>query len=122
METTKDKKFFIDPSEITRLKSGVFVPKSFADISDGTDFGPIPGRKIRLSEVLGRDIIITGFQSVPSRKKQDARCITIQFLMDGELRILWTGSVVLERLLCKYIEKIPFRTKIQRCNEAFVLE
>ncbi len=119
-EDTIATKRFIDRDAISRLKNGDMCPARFADISDGDDFGAIAGRKMKINDILGRDIIITGFQTAPSRKKADAQCVTIQFLMDGELRIVWTGSLVLQRLLKKYADKIPFQTRIQRANEALV--
>lgn len=115
-------KHFVNKDVIEKLKKGEVKPVCFADVSDGNDFGAIAGRKARINDVLGRNIVITGFQTAPSRKKADARCITIQFLMDGDLRIIWTGSVVLQRLLEKYAEQMPFQTRIQRCNDALVLE
>ncbi len=115
-------KHFIDDDVIQKLKNGDMKPNDFADISDGNDFGSIAGRKMQIKDVLGRDIVITGFQTAPSRKKQDAKCVTIQFLLDGQLRIIWTGSIVLQRLLEKYSDKLPFQAKIQRCNDALVLE
>ncbi len=124
MNPDKDEKtkHFVDNDVIARLKNGDVRPASFADFCDGNDFGAIAGYKMKINDILGRDIIITGFQTAPSRKKADTQCVTIQFLMDGELRIVWTGSVVLQRLLEKYADKIPFRTKIQRCNDALVME
>ncbi len=115
-------KHFIDAEQIAALRAGNAKPATFASITDGNDFGAIAGRKIRINDVLGRDIIITGFQTAPSRKKTDAKCVTIQFLMDGDLRILWTGSIVLQRLLEKYAEKLPFQARIQKYNDALVLE
>ncbi len=122
MDDAEITKKFVDNDVIELLKSGELRPDSFANISDGNDFGAINGRKMRINDVLGRDIIITGFQSMPSRKKPDAQCVTIQFLLNGELRIVWTGSVVLKRLLEKYATRMPYRAKIQKCNDAFVLE
>ncbi len=115
-------KHFIDDDVIARLRHGDVRPRCFADISDGNDFGAISGRKAKIKDILGRDIIITGFQTAPSRKKADSQFITIQFLIDGELRIVWTGSVVLQRLLEKYADKLPFQAKIQKYNDALVLE
>ncbi len=113
-------KHFITPDDIARLKNGDMRAPAFSDISDGNDFGAIPGRKIRVNEILGREITITGFQLAPSRKKQDSDYLTIQFLMDDELYIIWTGSVVLRRILEKYSNQLPFRATIVRAGEALV--
>ncbi len=113
-------KYFISPDEISRLQSGRMDVPAFSDISDGNDFGAIPGRKIRVNEILGREIIVTGFQLAPSRKKQDSDYLTIQFMMNGQLYIIWTGSVVLRRILEKYSARLPFKTTIVRAGEALV--
>ncbi len=115
-------KHFINPQDLARLQSGDMHVSSFSEISDGNDFGDIPGRKIRINDIIGRDIIITGFQLAPSHKKQDSDYLTIQFLLNGQLYITWTGSIILRRILEKYFDKLPFQTKIIRAGKALIFE
>ncbi len=113
-------KHFLSMDDIEKLRTGHMHAPHFSEISDGTDFGSIQGRKIKLNDILGREIIITGFQSAPSRQRTDADYLTIQFLMNGDLYIIWTGSIVLRRMLEKYAGRLPFCTKISRAGDAFV--
>lgn len=113
-------KYFVSMDEIEKLRSGATNAPQFSEISDGTDFDTIQGRKVKLNDILGHEIIITGFQCAPSRQRQDTDYLTIRFLMNGQLCIVWTGSIVLRRMLEKYSQQLPFRTRISRAGDAFV--
>lgn len=46
----------------------------------------------------------------------NGKCMKLQIEMDGEKRILFTGSQVLQDLTQKYADMIPFETTIIRQN------
>jgi hypothetical protein len=90
---------------------------SFADFADARP--PLKGDKKRMEEVLNKPIIIKGYKSIPSKKNAGQMCLHLQFEMDGELCILFSGSVVLIDLCDKYADKIPFRATIIRVDKFF---
>jgi hypothetical protein len=87
----------------------------FADIRDGI---PLEGRKRKTDEILNIEVLITGYRIVPS-KKNAGQCLTLQFEINNEKQIIFTGSEVLICLIERYKEKIPFYTKIIKVNRYF---
>lgn len=64
-----------------------------------SDFAKEPnvmvGDKIKIDEVLGKEIKIIGHKISDSKQKVGTKVLTLQFILDGEERILFTGSNVL---------------------------
>jgi hypothetical protein len=93
------------------------VPERFADFADNRDF-PLEGRKRKLSEILTTEILVTAFKLSPSKVNKGDYLI-IQFELDGEKYVAFTGSEVLSHQLERYKEKIPFLTKIIKQDKYF---
>ena len=72
---------------------------------------PLEGEKIKLDEMLGIEIVVTGFKIVQSKFKE-ARCLHMEVETDGVKHVIFTGSEVLMRQIEKYQEMIPFETTI----------
>lgn len=53
------------------------------------------------------------------RRKDNDKVLTLQFKLDGENRILFTGSNVLMEQIGKYKDEIPFLTKIEKVNKFY---
>jgi len=96
------------------------MPDEIHCFADFADSGPaLAGKKRHMDEVLNKQIIIRGHKVIASKKNAGEQCLHLQFEMDTELCILFTGSAVLIDQCEKYAEKIPFRTKIVRVDKYF---
>lgn len=93
--------------------------KKFSDFA--TETNAITGDKIKIEEVLGKEIEITGYKISDSKyqKLNMDKVLTLQFNLDGIGRILFTGSGVLLNQVEKYKDEMPFVTKIERINKFY---
>ena len=73
---------------------------------------PFVGRKKRMEEILDKEIIVKNYKITPSSKRDNSRCLHLQFDMDNEIFVAFSGSAVLCDLCDKYQAEIPFKTKI----------
>lgn len=86
--------------------------------------GPLAGEKVRIEDLLGRDIEVLAYRLGPSRypdKSENGKYLHLQFRFPGEsdLQCTFTGSGVLIRQLEKYQDQIPFLAAIQRRGRCF---
>lgn len=92
---------------------------NFSDFADNRDF-PLEGGKSKLNDILNIEVLITAFKISPS-KVNKGNYLTIQFELDGEKHVAFTGSEVLSNQLERYKDKIPFRAKIIKQDKYFTL-
>ncbi len=80
------------------------------------------GDKIKISKVLNREIAVYGF-NIKNSKFPDignGKCLYLQIELNGEKRILFTGSVVLQERIKKVNEvDFPFLATIVKDNERY---
>lgn len=86
--------------------------------------GPLAGEKVRIEEMLGKDIEVLAYRLGPSRypgKTESGQYLQLQFKFtdEAELRCTFTGSGVLIRQLEKYQSEIPFLASIERRGRCF---
>ncbi|MDR1337804.1 MAG: hypothetical protein LBJ73_02115 [Rickettsiales bacterium] len=86
----------------------------FAEISPAME-----GVKKRMEEILNKPLIIRAHKTIASKRNIGAMCLHLQFEMDGQLCILFTGSAVLMDQCEKYADKMPFRAKIVKIDKYF---
>lgn len=93
--------------------------KRFSDFA--ADTNAMTGDKIKIEEVLGKEIEITGYRVADSKypKSPNSKVLTLQFKLNGVDRILFTGSGVLLEQVEKYKDEMPFLTKIERVNKFY---
>lgn len=91
--------------------------KRFSDFAKGSNV--MIGDKMRIDDVLGKEIIVMGHKIGDSKQKQGTKVLTLQFTLDGEERILFTGSKVLIEQTEGYKDEMPFLTKIERVNKFY---
>jgi len=91
--------------------------KRFSDFAK--DHRPLEGAKCNITEVLNREIMVMGFKVVSSKYKQGTRCMTLQFRMNDETRILFTGSTVLIKQAETYKDQMPFLATIKKIDRYF---
>ena len=69
---------------------------------------PMPGTKKRLDEIVNREIKVIDYRIRHSTQKDGTECLQLQFLLDGEVCVLFTGSNVLNKQIKEFSNKIPF--------------
>ncbi len=80
---------------------------------------PMPGKKRRLDEILNREIIITDFRITKSKKRDGTDCLQLQFILDGEACVAFTGSAVLTDQIQSARENIPFRGTVVKIDRYY---
>ncbi|MCD8286151.1 MAG: hypothetical protein LUD50_02865 [Clostridia bacterium] len=76
------------------------------------------GEKIPMADVLGREVVVAGFDMRPSNMhKPDYLCLKI--LLDGEKKVLFTDSIVLRRQCERFADDMPFTATITKRNQYF---
>jgi hypothetical protein len=92
----------------------------FSDFADPRDGFPLEGSKRKLGEILNLDILVTAYRVCPS-KKNDGKCLTIQFDTGEGKQVCFTGSGVLINQLERYKDKLPFMARITKIDKYFTL-
>jgi len=92
--------------------------KRFADFAE--EHKPLEGDKVKINDILNKEIEVTGY-SVKQSQYKEKDYLTLQFKIDGNLKILFTGSGVLINQLEKYENEIPFVTEIKKINKYYTL-
>jgi len=90
--------------------------KKFRDIAK--DDIRLAGEKLKLQDIIGKPIIVTGYKITKSKFKEDDY-VAIQFELDGEQHVTFTGAQVLIEQLKKYGKEIPFETTIKRLGKFY---
>ncbi len=95
------------------------MPKRFCDFAK--EAMPLDGAKLRIEEVLNREIQVLAFRLKESKFERDVRgkCLTLQFEMEGHRYILFTGSSILIEQVTKYQKEIPFLTTIKKIDRYY---
>lgn len=80
---------------------------------------PMPGKKKRLDEILNREIVVTDFRITKSKRKEGTDCLQMQFILDDDIFILFTGSAVLADQIQSARDNMPFRGTIVRIDKYY---
>lgn len=91
---------------------------SIKKFSDFADEKPFVGDKIRIEDVLNIPIVIRDFR-ISESKYDSPSCLTLQIEINGQFRVIFTGSVVLVDLMKKYGDQVPFETKIIKADKYY---
>jgi hypothetical protein len=93
----------------------------FADFAD--DPGILDGAKVRIDDVLNRELAITGYAVKTSKfsKNKSGKYLTLQFRLDDDKRVLFTGSDVLIDQMEKYGDRVPFTATIRKVDRFYTL-
>ena len=90
--------------------------KRFSDFAK--EHFPLDGKKLKIEEVLNREITVLAFRVKPSKYKNEA-CLTIQFLLKCEKYVVFTGSKVLADQSLLYQKELPFLATIKKIDKYF---
>jgi hypothetical protein len=85
--------------------------------------GILDGEKIQIERVLNQEIEVIGYSLRPSKygKNVSGMCLTLQFILSEQRRVLFTGSDVLIGQLQKYGDRIPFLATIRKVDKYYTL-
>jgi hypothetical protein len=79
------------------------------------------GEKIKISYVLNRPIEVHRFEIKPSKQDASGECLYLQIVLNGEKRVLFTGSKYLIQTIRQVPKKnFPFTTTIISDNERYL--
>ena len=94
--------------------------KKFSDFASD-EVNALIGDKIKIDEVLGKEIKVVGYKISESKYKRDGndKVLTLQFELEDESRILFTGSNVLMEQAIKYENEMPFLATIMKVNKFY---
>ena len=80
------------------------------------------GQKMKIGDILGQEIAVKNYRITGSRysdKREGKRCLTLQFTLNAEPHVLFTGSEVLIEQIERYKDKLPFLATIQRIDKFY---
>ena len=80
---------------------------------------PMPGKKRRLDEILNREILVTDFRITKSKRKEGTDCLQIQFVLDDDVFVVFTGSSVLSDQIQSARDNIPFRGTVVKIDKYY---
>lgn len=88
--------------------------------SDFAEEQTLDGDKVKLDDVLNKEIVVTGYVVTKSKYKSSGdMCLKLQFEVDGAMYILFTGSNVLINQIERYHDEIPFITTIKKVDKFY---
>lgn len=90
--------------------------KKFSDFADDSN---LEGDKIKISDILDKEIVLLDFKIDKSKLKSNEDYLILQFKYLDEKHVLFTGSNVLINQCKKYKNEIPFLTKTIKVDKYF---
>lgn len=88
--------------------------------SDFAEEQTLDGDKVKLDDVLNKEIVVTGYVVTKSKYKSSGdMCLKLQFEVDDARYILFTGSNVLINQIERYHDEIPFITTIKKVDKFY---
>ncbi len=93
------------------LISRYFDMRKFSDFAD--EKAALEGEKIKLDDVLNRPVEVLQYR-VLTGKYETEKCLQVQIRIDGQLKVIFTGSKILLEQLEKYHNQLPFESTIIR--------
>lgn len=96
--------------------------KRFADFAEPPNI--LDGDKIRIDDVINQELTVTGCRFTSTKygeKNKSGKCLTLQVVLDGQKRVVFTGSDVMIDQMTKYENEIPFAATIKKINRYYTL-
>lgn len=93
--------------------------KRFSDFAEG--ISPLDGSKVKIEDIVNKEIVIIGCKLRKSRynAERTPECLTLQFEINGQRHIIFTGSIILIEQMQKYQAQIPFLTVIKKIDKYY---
>ena len=80
---------------------------------------PMPGNKKRLDDILTREIVVVDFRVRKSTKRDGTECLQMQFLLNNEVCVVFTGSSVLISQIKEAKDNIPFTGTVVKMDRYY---
>ncbi len=107
-------------SKNLRNKLNEMNEKRFGDLGITVEVNNLTGEKIKISKVIGKEILVKDFKVTESKYEKTTHCLTIQIEMYGENKAIFTGSVMLKKQLEQVKkEDFPFISTIENINDTY---
>lgn len=92
-------------------------------ISDFADEQPLDREKIKIEQILNKEVEVIGYSIRRSRyeKNKSGKCLLLQMDLDGSHKVLFSGSDVLIEQMEKYGNHVPFLTIIKKIDRFYTL-
>ena len=104
-----------NPEFFDKLKEKAQVFSDFAEDNSLNSWG----KKIKIDEIIGQEVMFFGYKIAPSIKKEGTECLTLLLEVGGEKRLLFSGSGILIKLCNLYAARFPFRGTITKINNYY---
>lgn len=94
---------------------------NFSDLGIKSEVKSFEGDKIKIDRILNKTIVVEAYKIEQSKfEKGSGKCLHIQIQVDGNKRVLFTGSSNLMDVIQRVpTNKFPFNTTIVKENERF---
>jgi len=94
--------------------------KRFGDLGIAVEVNTLTGEKIKIVKVIGKEILVKDFKVTESKYEKTTHCLTIQFELGGENKVIFTGSTMLKKQLEQVNkEDFPFIATIEIINDTY---
>lgn len=95
--------------------------KRFSDFADPANI--LDGTKQRIDEILNREIEVIGYRVTRSKyaKNRSGECLTLQYVIDGDRHVVFTGSDVLIGQMKQYGDHLPFLATVRKIDRYYTL-
>ncbi len=96
------------------------IMKRFSDLGIEVEVDSLLGEKIKMSKVLGKEIIVLGYKITESKFENSKHCLILQIEIDGEKRVIFTGGLKLKMQLEQVSkEDFPFSGTIVNIDNLY---
>ena len=94
----------------------------FEDLNIKTGSDLLTGEKIKISRVINKEIVITGFKIEESKypKNKSGKCLFLQIELENEKRIIFTGAnALIDVMIQVKKDNLPIKTMIVQEGEHY---
>lgn len=96
------------------------IMKRFSELGINIEPESLLGEKIKISKIVGKEIIIKDYKVTESKFQNSRQCLTLQIELEGDTKVVFTGSDMLKRQIeLAKKEDFPFSAKIELINESY---
>lgn len=96
-------------------------PPRFRDFAE--EKKRLEGSGLKIADIINKEILITGYSiepsNFPARDGSPKNRLGLEYTLDGEKHVTFTGSEVLMALIQKYAHKIPFYATIKHIDRYY---
>jgi hypothetical protein len=95
-------------------------PKRFSDFAE--EQAPLDGAKMKIDSIINKEISVTGFKIRVSKFTDGSRrCLTLQFDLNSQKYVVFSGSSILIEQMEKYGPEMPFTATIKKIDRYYTL-